>query len=74
MTSCHFSLMTYNLDNPHEARIFCKKVRVLDGCEISFIVRSDGSHVTLDEATDHEILKLASELSLCIGGMPHEAS
>lgn len=54
----------YNLDNPHEARLFLKEVRLMGGAEISFIVRSDNSHVTLDEATDFEVVKLAAELTM----------
>lgn len=54
----------YNLDNPHEARLFLKEVRLLGGAEISFIVRADESHVTIDNATDAEVIKLATELTL----------
>jgi hypothetical protein len=58
----------YNLDRPAGARKFLREIRFgATGDHIDKLVTNDGRQVSIDEATDKEVVVYAKQLSESLG-------
>jgi hypothetical protein len=63
MTVDHF----WMLDSPSMRRDFLKKVRLGEvGAKITFLRQADGKEVSVDEASDEQVLQVANEIALAL--------
>lgn len=54
----------WKLDSPSMCRDFLKQIRLgKDGDRITFLQQSDGKQVSLDEASDEQVMQVANELA-----------
>ena len=58
----------WNLSSPKMCRDFLKQVRIgPTGAQIKELTQADGKTVSLDEATDEQVLQVANEIAEAIG-------
>ena len=56
--------MDWNLNDPKEAREFLKSLRIgPKGAKIQFLQTEGGQQISIDEASDFQILKLVRQMA-----------
>jgi hypothetical protein len=57
----------WKLDSPKMCRDFLKRVRFGEGKHITHLTQADGKEVSLDDASDEQLLQVANEIAEAIG-------
>jgi hypothetical protein len=58
----------WKLNSPSMCRDFLKQVRIgKEGNQITYLQQADGKQVSIDEASDQQVLQVANELAEAIG-------
>lgn len=54
----------WDLSNPKQCRNFLKEVRIgKEGAKITYLQQADGTEVSLDDASDDQILDVANQIA-----------
>ena len=58
----------WKLNSPKMCRDFLKQVQIGPaGSKITFLTQADGKQISLDEATDEQVMQVANELADALG-------
>jgi len=61
----------WRLDSPSMCRDFLKYVCIgLEGAKIEYLQQADGKRLSIDEATDEQVMELVQEIAEAIGRKP----